>query len=118
VPQIMQGRHFALFDKAFGKDAALWKAASPLDVLMQATPPILAVCSSRRAISCKQADDFSAKATRLGSRAMVLREDLSHGDINFTLGQTNVYTDAVENFMRSLDPGVARALDLAQPVAK
>jgi arylformamidase len=115
VPQIMQARHFALFDKAFGKDPVLWKAASPFDALTAATQPILAVCSSRREISCRQADAFSAKARRLGSRSTVLREDLSHGDINFTLGQSNAYTDSVETFMRSLDPGVAKALDSGQP---
>lgn len=107
VPGIMQSPHFRLYDRAFGKDPALWRAASPQDLLAQSTPPILAVCSSRRRNSCEEANRFVAKATSLGSRASVLPEDLTHGEINQRLGTEGPYTEAVENFLNSLNPIMA-----------
>jgi hypothetical protein len=41
----------------------------------------------------------------------VLEEDLSHGEINRQLGLPSDYTRAVESFMATLDPAVARLLD-------
>ncbi len=115
INQIMQLPHFDLYDRAFGKDPAFWKAVSPIDLLSQATPPILAVCSSKRRVSCPQATRFVNKATGLGTRASVLREDLTHGEINQYLGTVGAYTDAVEDFMRTLDPGVAGLLGAKPP---
>src|ERR1044071_4568439 len=49
VVQIMRyPQHPKLFDRAFGSDAALWLATSPLHQLSSASTPILAVCSTRR----------------------------------------------------------------------
>lgn len=110
VSRIMQARHMGLYDRAFGSDPARWKAASPYDVVTQGVPPILAVCSSRRRESCAQATRFVAKATSFGTHAAVLSEDLSHEEINERLGTAGAYTDAVEAFMRSLDPVVAGLL--------
>jgi arylformamidase len=71
---------------------------------------MLAVCSSRRAVSCAQARRFAEKAAGLGGRASVLPQDLSHMQVNNDLGEPGTYTDAVEAFLRTLDPAVARAL--------
>jgi acetyl esterase/lipase len=100
--QIMQGRHLRLYDRAFGDHAADWLQASPYQAMTQATAPILAVCSSQRKDSCPQADRFVAKAVSLGSQASVLQLDLSHMDINNTLGQASAYTDAVDTFLQTL----------------
>lgn len=110
VTALMQGRHLGLYDRAFGARPADWDAASPTRVLASAPPPFLAVCSSRRSDSCPQAEHFVARAAAFGGRASVLREDLSHGDINATLGDASAYTAAVEDFLRSLDPALAAAL--------
>lgn len=110
VPAIMNERHFRLYDHAFGGDPAYWQAASPYHQLDQRTAPILAVCSTRRLDSCPQAQRFVAKAASFGTRAAVLAEDLSHGDINQLLGGESRYTAAIEAFMRGLDKGVAAAL--------
>ncbi|MFC5526147.1 alpha/beta hydrolase [Rhodanobacter ginsengisoli] len=111
VVQTMRGRHFPLFDQAFGADPADWLAASPLQQMRGQIVPLLAVCSSRRRDSCPQADAFVARARSFGSRASVLREDLSHGEINRQLGLPSDYTSRVETFLGSLDPAVARLLD-------
>ncbi|WP_426663270.1 alpha/beta hydrolase [Rhodanobacter aciditrophus] len=111
IVEIMQGRHLRLYDTAFGSDAALWAAASPWQRLDGRIAPFLAVCSSRRRESCPQARAFVAKAAGMGTRASVLPEDLSHEEINEQLGLPSAYTAAVEAFMRSLDPAVARRLD-------
>lgn len=111
VVQTMQARHFPLFDQAFGADPAQWRAASPRQQIAGRIVPFLAVCSSRRADSCAQAQAFVRKAVSFGSRASVLQEDLSHGAINRQLGLSSEYTRAVERFMSSLDPAVARRLD-------
>lgn len=110
VPAIMGARHPPLYDQAFGRDPLYWQAVSPFHQLQQAAGPLLAVCSSRRPIACPEARRFVAKAETLGTRAAVLAQDLSHGDINRTLGEDSDYTAAVEAFLRSLDPVVAQAL--------
>ncbi|HEX7635056.1 MAG TPA: alpha/beta hydrolase [Noviherbaspirillum sp.] len=110
VAQVMQGRHLRLYDRAFGRDEAYWKAASPFHALTVAGSPFLAVCSTRRSDSCPQADAFVTKASSLGMRASVLKEDLSHREINQRLGEAGNYTQAVEAFMRGLDPQVAARL--------
>lgn len=111
VVQIMQSRHLRLYDRAFGDDRAGWLAASPLQQLQAPAAPFLAVCSSRRADACPQAQAFVDKAVALGTRAQVLPEDLSHEQINEQLGTDGDYTARVEAFLRDLGPGVAGILD-------
>lgn len=106
IAPIMQGRHPRLYDRAFGRDPAYWRAASPLQVLKPGGAPLLAVCSSRRDDSCPQARTFAAQATRLGRSVQVLEQDLSHRAINQELGLSGDYTNAVEAFLRSLDPSL------------
>jgi len=110
VVQIMEARHFPLYDRAFGTDATYWQSASPYHQLAASAAPLLAVCSTQRSDSCPQADRFVGKATSLGIRGQVLGQNLSHKDINQQLGQSGAYTDAVESFMASLDPSVMRLL--------
>lgn len=110
VVQIMQGRHLRLYDEAFGTRPADWLAASPYQQMHGRIVPFLAVCSSRRRDSCPQAHAFVRKAESFGGRAKVLEEDLRHGEINSQLGLPSDYTTAVEQFMRRLDPAVARRL--------
>jgi len=110
VPAIMNVRHFRLYDRAFGSNPADWTAASPLQQLHRASAPILAVCSSRRANSCAQAQAFVAKAITLGTTAEVLPLDKTHGDINAQLGEDPAYTAAVERFIGQLSPRFAERL--------
>jgi acetyl esterase/lipase len=102
VPVIMNNRHLGLYDRAFGADPQAWNAVSPIAQLTHATAPMLAVCSSRRRESCPTSDRFVAKANGLGGHARVLREDLSHGEINATLGAASDYTTQVDAFLQSL----------------
>ncbi|MFZ2163294.1 MAG: alpha/beta hydrolase [Sideroxyarcus sp.] len=107
VVEIMQSRHYRLYDKAFGKNETFWKSASPLHVLNAKATPMLLVCSTtRKDKPCDQANAFAAKATVMGVRAEVFGQALSHKEINQTLGLNGAYTDMVERFMRSL--GAAR----------
>jgi acetyl esterase/lipase len=102
VTKIMGSRHPSLYDDAFGSDPAYWRATSPTLRLTRAAKPILLVCSSERADSCPQARGFAAAARRLGVRAEVLPEALSHGEINDRLGLPGAYTDAVDAFIASV----------------
>lgn len=108
VPRIMEARHLPLYDAAFGGDPAGWQALSPLHQLRQPAAPLLAVCSSQRAVACDQAQRFARHAQTQGTRVEVLPQALSHGAINAELGQPNAYTEAVEAFLRSVDPGFGR----------
>ena len=110
VVEIMESRHARLFDSAFGRDREYWKSVSPMYALTAPVPPIALVCSTRRGSSCNQADRFAAKATALGMRAFVLKENLSHADADGQLGADSAYTREVESFLSSLDSTVARAL--------
>lgn len=102
IPRIMNQPHFALYDDAFGRDPAFWQAASPLLQLQRGAKPLLAVCSTRRAEACAQADAFARKAEVLGVSVTVLRQDLSHRQINQALGKDPAYTAAVDAFLRRL----------------
>ena len=113
VGEIMRGSHARLYDRAFGRDTAYWRAASPMHALSPGAAPMLLVCSVRRPASCARADRFAALATAIGSRASVLREDLAHADADARLGVDRGYTSAVESFMRTLDVGVAQLLEPA-----
>jgi acetyl esterase/lipase len=104
VVKVMEGPHFRLYDEVFKTDRALWKAASPTLRLTSKPAPMLLVCSSRRRDSVAQARGFAARAAALGGRATVLPEDLTHGEINATLGAPGAYTDAADAFLRSLMP--------------
>lgn len=107
VATIMRGKHFPLYDQAFGKDPSFWDSASPIVQLHSKIAPFLGVCSSRRQESCPQAQAFVDKARSFGTQARVLPEDLSHEEINEQLGEPSDYTTQVEAFMASLDPAVA-----------
>ncbi len=115
VPALMQARHLRLFDRAFGRDPAAWRAASPWHRLAARGAPLLAVCSTRRDEACAQARHYVEKAQSFGSRASVLPQDLSHRDINLQLGEPGAYTHAVEAFLRSLDDGLATTLAAPAP---
>ena len=110
VVEVMEARHARLFDRAFGRDREYWKSVSPMYILTAPVPPIALVCSTRRGSSCTQADRFAARATALGMRASVLKENLSHADADSQLGADSAYTREVETFLGSLDSTVARAL--------
>lgn len=113
VVQTMRGRHAHLYDEAFGMQPADWLAVSPYQQMQRAIVPFLAVCSSRRRDACPQARAFVRKAESLGGRASTLPEDLTHGEINARLGLPSTYTDAVEQFMRTLSPTLFREIDPA-----
>ncbi len=102
VVDIMQRRHLGLYDRAFGNRPEFWREASPLHRLDGAQAPLLLVCSSQRRTACPQARQFAERATTLGGRAQVLPVDLSHAEINKTLGQPGRYTEAVDGFLQSL----------------
>jgi arylformamidase len=100
--QIMQARHPRFYDKAFGSRPDFWRSASPYHVLTTSATPMLAVCSSRRDDSCPQAHKLAERAASLKVRMTVVEEDLSHRQINETLGQAGDYTEAVDKFISSL----------------
>ena len=110
VVDTMQKRHFDLHDKAFGKDEAFWIKTSPWHALKEKPAPLLSVCSTRRTDACPQAQALADKINTYGGSGEVLRMDLSHGEINQTLGLPGPYTDAVEAFLRKADPVLAERL--------
>lgn len=100
---IMQRRHMGFYDRVFGADPAFWRSVSPTDALAPGAPPMLMVCSTqRRDGSCAQSQQFANRANAVGTRAELLPEDLSHGDINAQLGLPGAYTATVDAFIRCL----------------
>ena len=111
VVQTMTLPHLPLFKRAFGADRDFWREASPQHHLAAGAKPLLIVCSSRRRESCRAANRLATRAKSVGVRAEVLPLAKSHAAIDAELGAPGEYTTAVETFMRTLDPGLARALD-------
>jgi acetyl esterase/lipase len=112
VVDTMTNPHPRLYDRAFGADRAFWRATSPTLQLTRGAAPFLLVCSTRRTDSCPQGDAFAARARELGVRAATLERDLSHGAINELLGEDAEYTAAVDTFLASLDPEIAKRLNV------
>ncbi|MEN0107229.1 MAG: alpha/beta hydrolase [Pseudomonas sp.] len=110
VEKIMQARHMRFYDQAFGAEPAYWQQTSPNYVLANGAAPILAVCSTRREVACEQAQLFASHGTAVNVSISVLKQDLSHKEINQQLGTPGAYTEAVESFMASLDIDVAKRL--------
>jgi acetyl esterase/lipase len=110
VVAAMTRPHLPLYDAAFGRDTSFWREASPAAHLARGTAPLLMVCSSKRRDSCPAAMQLAARAKPLGVRAEVLTAAKSHREINEQLGADAVYTSAVDRFLGSLDPVLARAV--------
>lgn len=102
VVQIMHSRHLSLYDRAFGTDTLLWRAASPTLRLETAPAPMLLVCSTRRANACPPAEKFAAKVRSMHGRAEVLPVDMRHGEINRLLGTRGRFTARADAFLQSL----------------
>jgi len=107
LERIMNTRHMRFYDRVFGADPAYWRSVSPSSVLATDATPMLLVCSTQRADgSCAQARDFAvkvnAKAAPRSTQASVLPQDLSHEQVNTTLGLPGAYTEAVDAFMSGL----------------
>jgi acetyl esterase/lipase len=106
VPAAMNNPyHPPIYDNAFGTDTVLWNEASPMAQMDDRIAPFLAVCSTQETGSCSRAQDFVDKALGYGSDALVIEEDLDHGDINGTLGLDSDYTSQVNAFMAALTSG-------------
>ena len=99
------------YREAFGDTESAWITASPFHRIDATAAPWLGVCSTTRQDDpCGQATAFAEKSRQLGVRAAVLPQRKNHGAINAELGTPGDYTHAVEAFMASLDPEVARRL--------
>jgi arylformamidase len=106
VMQTMTLPHLPLYTRAFGTEPGFWREASPAHHLAAGAKPMLLVCSSRRRDSCPAATRFAARATALGVRTEVVPVPKSHAAIDADLGAPGAYTEAVETFLRSLDPAI------------
>lgn len=112
IEAVMQGRHFRLYDNAFGKDAAFWQAASPYQQLSAKAPPLLAVCSSTRPDHpCEEAKAYADHAHAMQLRVELLPQPLKHSEINDNAGTPGTYTDGIERFMASLSPALQSHLE-------
>ena len=100
VPAIMKPGHARFYDRVFGRNAARWKMMSPIDQIQGISPPILAICLSLRAYSCKRAKNFAKAARKMGTFITVFPVPLSHRKLNTELGKKGRYTKAVANFIK------------------
>jgi acetyl esterase/lipase len=110
VTKIMQNPHSRFYDKAFGDSADYWRKVSAIEHLHTDVKPIALICSTQRDDSCPQAKALADKATQLTIHTNIISVDLSHHQINATLGDNTPYTWQVEDFMRSLDPSIKQYL--------
>ncbi len=102
IEAIMRARHPSFYDRAFGGDPALWKAASPVARLSGDPVPMLLVCSTLSRYSCAGARSFAQQVETAGGRAEVLPVAKRHMAINDELGIDETYTAGVDDFLRSL----------------
>ncbi len=111
VTVMSNNSHPRIFDQAFGKDKNLWSALSPYHALNARAFPWMGICSAQYSASCApQSAAFVTKATSLGVRANLIKQDMTHAEVNEELGKSESYTQQVESFMASLDNSVAHML--------
>lgn len=100
ISTTMAGRHPKFYDEAFGDDPAGWAKASPMDQWTPAAVPMMLVCSTKRPDKpCDDARAFQDLARSAKVPMPVVPQDLSHADINRTLGLASAYTDSVDRFI-------------------
>jgi acetyl esterase/lipase len=100
VSATMAGRHPRFYDQAFGTDPDYWSKASPMDQWTPGAVPMMLVCSTKRPDDpCDDARRFQAKVKAAGREMPVLPRDLTHADVNRTLGLPDAYTDAVDAYI-------------------
>jgi len=100
VPAVMQRRHLGFYDKAFGSDPDDWRKASPIDRWTPKAVPMMLVCSTKRPDHpCDAANALHDKAAKAGKPMPVFPRDLTHEEVNRTLGLPGDYTDAVDAFI-------------------
>jgi arylformamidase len=110
VEELMLSPHLPLYDAAFGVRRTYWQAASPFKQLGAGGAPLMLVCSTLRTESCPQATKFAKRAKSLGVAVHLLKEPLSHRQINEQLGTEGAYTESIDTFLGTLDYSLARAL--------
>jgi len=98
------------YKTVFGNDPNYWKKASPFYSLTGKIPPFLAICSTRSATACIEAEKFLKKAMSLGTHGEILAVDLSHREINSELGKESCYTKNVDDFLKKLSPDIETLL--------
>lgn len=100
VAHIMQAKHPALYDDAFGSDPAFWASVSPTIQLRSDAVPMMLVCSLKRPDdSCGQSRAFAEHLKSDGMGAPVVPQPLTHMEINKNLGLPGDYTAAVDGFI-------------------
>jgi acetyl esterase/lipase len=115
VEDLMRNPHLPLYDAAFGTRKKYWTMASPYRQLGAGAAPFLLVCSTLRKESCPEAAKFVKRAKAMGVTTQVLKEAMSHRQINEQLGTAGPYTDSVDAFLQTLDYSLARALRASAP---
>ncbi len=99
------------YKRAFGNQPNRWKQVSPQHRMSAKIRPFLAICSLQREDgACEQAESFTNKAKSFGTRATLLKVNLTHSETNADLGKRNHYTESVEAFLKTLSPRIAMLL--------
>lgn len=94
------------YQTVFGEDLDYWKKASPVYSVSKKLPPFMAVCSTRSATACSEAEKFQLKSESVGANVSITAVDMSHQDINGQLGKASCYTQQIDNFIKELSPKV------------
>lgn len=109
VEAVLTRRHPRLYDEAFGADPDDWHRASPSRQWTPAATPMLVVCSTRRPDHpCEEAGAFARMTAGAGRRTVTLPVDLTHREVNDTLGLAGDYTRTVDDFIVERLAGSAR----------
>jgi len=101
VVSLMQAPHARAYDRAFGKDPALWKAASPFHVVQKVAPAIMMICR-KGTDACTQALAYERKAAKFGHVIVIWESDKSHAEIDRHLGAPGYYTDSIARWISSI----------------
>lgn len=102
LPSVMERRHAAFYDQAFGNQPAYWRTVSPMDQMTKAVIPLLTICTARHDDACDQAKALTDQAKTLSSTPSDytwFKLSLSHAQANEQLGLIGPYTNAVDRFI-------------------
>ncbi|KAJ56829.1 hypothetical protein ACMU_07775 [Actibacterium mucosum KCTC 23349] len=86
---------------AFGIDPSYWTQVSPAETVTAGMAPVFIMCSALRETACPQAREYGEDIEAVGGTAHVRAVQLTHEEVNTSIGQQNGYTGAVDNFLRN-----------------
>lgn len=102
IVNVMNKKHYKLYDPIFGKNEEFWKLTSPtIQLNKNSIANFLIVCSDKRQGPCEESEEFLTQSKLYTKNVQILSISEGHSWINDELGKNKEYTQKVYKFINS-----------------